>query len=348
MMDYHRVTTTPTLEGHQIDQYLGLVAAQLVAGVGVVSEFFAGFSDLFGGRSGAYQKHLSSLYQEATVKLLKQAESRGGNWVVGARFDVGEISGKNTQLLTLSAFGTAVRARRIDRQVEQGGPSNGAFIPGREVKNAALVLNFQDEIQKGKIFLTDEELQFATDNAIEAASDLVLKGGAEREKVLAYFSSLPEQSATRILYDAIATGSAPAIAAKTLASLDLLDLARTLDLLGSPLRRTRVMALQVFEGHARHYSPGDLSVLEQLARKITVSFEPATVTATKKLIGTQKSWKCWEGHEVEGDALPCVTCGRDRQGFGLNDLRPDEVVKQVRRRAEAITELVGAEGLRPQ
>jgi len=67
-----------------------------------MSEVFASFSDLFGGRSGAYRRQLESLYRDTTDDLLKQAQARGGNWLIGLRIDMDEVSGKGMQMFMIT------------------------------------------------------------------------------------------------------------------------------------------------------------------------------------------------------------------------------------------------------
>ena len=46
-------TTTPTVEGHPIKEYKGIVSAQSIIGANVLKDFMAGMRDFFGGRSKA-------------------------------------------------------------------------------------------------------------------------------------------------------------------------------------------------------------------------------------------------------------------------------------------------------
>ena len=55
------VTTTPFIEGRKVKKYLKPVSAHVVAGTNLFSDFFASFSDVFGGRSKTYQRQLSSI-----------------------------------------------------------------------------------------------------------------------------------------------------------------------------------------------------------------------------------------------------------------------------------------------
>lgn len=43
------MTTTPTVEGKKIVNYLGIVAGETIMGANVFRDFMAGLSDVFGG-----------------------------------------------------------------------------------------------------------------------------------------------------------------------------------------------------------------------------------------------------------------------------------------------------------
>ena len=52
------ITTTPTIEGHPIKDYKGLVVGEVIMGANVVRDLFASITDVIGGRSGVYQSKL--------------------------------------------------------------------------------------------------------------------------------------------------------------------------------------------------------------------------------------------------------------------------------------------------
>ena len=66
------LSTTPTLEGNPIRQYLGVVTAESIVGANFVKDFMANVRDFFGGRSGAYEGVLI----EAREIVLKELEER--------------------------------------------------------------------------------------------------------------------------------------------------------------------------------------------------------------------------------------------------------------------------------
>ena len=45
-------TTTPNIEGKQIEQYLGIVSSEVIIGANVFKDIMGGLRDFFGGRSG--------------------------------------------------------------------------------------------------------------------------------------------------------------------------------------------------------------------------------------------------------------------------------------------------------
>jgi uncharacterized protein YbjQ (UPF0145 family) len=52
------LTTTPTIEGHAIVEYKPIVFGEVVSGVNVVKDIFAGARNFFGGRSQSYEDEL--------------------------------------------------------------------------------------------------------------------------------------------------------------------------------------------------------------------------------------------------------------------------------------------------
>ncbi len=101
-------TTTPSVEGHQIANYLGIVTGEAIMGANVFKDLFAGIRDIVGGRSATYEKELAKARQIALDEMQAAAGQLGGNAVVGVDLDY-EVLGANSGMLTVSASGTAVR-----------------------------------------------------------------------------------------------------------------------------------------------------------------------------------------------------------------------------------------------
>lgn len=99
------VTTTHSVEGHKIVAYHGVVVGEAIMGANVVRDFFAGITDIVGGRSGAYEAKLQDARDVAMRELEDRARGAGGNAVVGVDLDY-EVVGDS--MLMVSASGTAV------------------------------------------------------------------------------------------------------------------------------------------------------------------------------------------------------------------------------------------------
>ena len=103
------VSTTPTIEGKRMTQYLGLVSGEAILGANIFKDLFAGIRDIVGGRSGAYEEELRKAKQIAIDEMVEQAMVLGANAVVGVDLDYETIGiGSGGNMLMVSASGTAV------------------------------------------------------------------------------------------------------------------------------------------------------------------------------------------------------------------------------------------------
>lgn len=103
------VSTTPTLEGKKMVEYLGLVSGEAILGANIFKDLFAGIRDIVGGRSGAYEQELRSAKQIALDEMVEEAQALGANAVVGVDLDYETIGvGSAGNMLMVSASGTAV------------------------------------------------------------------------------------------------------------------------------------------------------------------------------------------------------------------------------------------------
>jgi uncharacterized protein YbjQ (UPF0145 family) len=103
------VLTTNNIEGKRINRYLGLVTGEAILGANIFRDFFAGITDIVGGRSAAYESELRKAKQIAISEMIEEARARGGNAIIGVDLDYETISaGGKGGMLMVSASGTAV------------------------------------------------------------------------------------------------------------------------------------------------------------------------------------------------------------------------------------------------
>ena len=101
------VTTTTLIEGRPVQQYLGVVTGEVIAGANLVRDIFASITDIFGGRSGKYEEVLANAREQALAEMQDKARALGANAVVGVDIDY-EVLGKAGSMLMVSCSGTAV------------------------------------------------------------------------------------------------------------------------------------------------------------------------------------------------------------------------------------------------
>ena len=122
------VTTTSTLQGRDIEAYLGLVSGEAILGANLFRDFFANIRDIVGGRSAAYEKELRRAKQMAVDEMLEQAREAGANAVIGVDLDYETIG---SSMLMVVASGTAVRVaegRRLTRAAVVRDPPNAPVV----------------------------------------------------------------------------------------------------------------------------------------------------------------------------------------------------------------------------
>ena len=102
------LTTTNTLETHEIKEYLGIVTGETIIGANIFKDFFASIRDVVGGRSGSYESVLREAKDIALKEMTEQAEMRGASAIIGIDLDY-ETVGVKSGMLMVTASGTAVK-----------------------------------------------------------------------------------------------------------------------------------------------------------------------------------------------------------------------------------------------
>ena len=101
------LSTTPTIEGHAIKEYKGVVTGETIVGANVFRDWLASIRDVVGGRAGSYEKVLRDAKDMALLEMEKNARVMGANAVVGIDIDYETIGGHGSMLMVATS-GTAV------------------------------------------------------------------------------------------------------------------------------------------------------------------------------------------------------------------------------------------------
>ncbi len=102
------LTTTPTVEGHPIREYKGVVFGEVIAGVNFIRDIGASIRNIIGGRSVSYEEELINARNQAMNEMSTRAVQLGADAVVGIDIDY-EVLGENNGMLMVTASGTAVK-----------------------------------------------------------------------------------------------------------------------------------------------------------------------------------------------------------------------------------------------
>ncbi|MDZ4371598.1 MAG: YbjQ family protein [Phenylobacterium sp.] len=100
------VSTTHELQGHPVQDYLGVVVGESIIATNIMRDIMAGLRDIVGGRAGAYEEKMQEARDIAVKEMLDKAQELGANAVVGLDIDY-ETIGNN--MMMVSASGTAVK-----------------------------------------------------------------------------------------------------------------------------------------------------------------------------------------------------------------------------------------------
>jgi len=99
------LTNIEIIPGKRITKHLGLVQGSSVRSKHVGRDIMAGLKNIFGGELKGYTELLQESRDEATERMVAQAEAVGANAVLNIRFSTSSIAVGAAEIF---AYGTAV------------------------------------------------------------------------------------------------------------------------------------------------------------------------------------------------------------------------------------------------
>ncbi len=103
------MTTADDLPGYEITQVLGIVQGNTVRARHVGRDFMASLKKIVGGEISDYTELLQDARDEAVVRMVDLADSRGADAIVAIRFETSDIMQAAAEL---SVYGTAVQVEK--------------------------------------------------------------------------------------------------------------------------------------------------------------------------------------------------------------------------------------------
>ncbi|MDH3549922.1 MAG: YbjQ family protein [Gammaproteobacteria bacterium] len=100
------ISNTENIPGRRIVEFYGIVTGNTVRAKHIGRDIMAGLKNIVGGELVGYTELLQDSRNEATERMIQQAQSMGANAVVNVRFATSSIAQGAAELF---AYGTAVK-----------------------------------------------------------------------------------------------------------------------------------------------------------------------------------------------------------------------------------------------
>lgn len=347
------VTTTSTLEGYRIQAYLGVITSHVVAGTGFFSDFAAGVSDFFGGRSTTYRRQLESLDAEAISELKTKATRLGANALVGFSLDHDEISGQGKQMFMCTARATAVA---VEGSGWEDAAPDAAFVDAQAVADLAERRKILERLnaspseslsaanwqtisnQRAQEFLPYVYARLAQPALLNEwsteARDSFLRNAVD------FIGIFPVETIRGPICRAVADAKTTGNLLKAIRQLSLVDYDVVEELLVSEDSNAAMAAALLMTAHKAAYARADLSRLAQIRKGLEGRFPRAPIIEEKGIFGRKEVWKCVRcGTSCTPAQTSCV-CGADAYGFGVHLPTREELLRVLDFRLSLLEELL--------
>lgn len=100
------VTNTETVPGKTITEHFGMVSGNTIRAKHIGRDIMASLKNIVGGELKGYTKLLQESRDQATARMIAQAQELGANAIVNVRFSTSSITQGAAELYV---YGTAVR-----------------------------------------------------------------------------------------------------------------------------------------------------------------------------------------------------------------------------------------------
>lgn len=358
------VITTETPSEGEIEKHLQPVTSHVVAGTNLFSDFFAGMSDIFGGRSGSYKKQLSSIYSEAIDRIKQEAKRIGANGVVGLKIDIDEISGQGKSMFMITAIGTAViikyeshSVKSPKKQIEE----NKGRISINTIVRLKMLKNLLSKAEKKKLKFSNDTWDFIIQNGVKQIYPFVIDALGDifktqnnhtpeyvkvfTQNTITYLRSLETEDQRELLYNSLLEEKAnePLVdfILEYIKEDHLFHYHKILELLKSEHLCVQKRGLIASTYDQSYYTSEEENQLRLLANQIPEFFPERGASTTKKQLLSSKekeAWKCECGKVNNQENIYCVKCYNDIFGFKSNEMTPPSAIKLIDNKISLIEE----------
>ena len=100
------ITNTETVPGREVSEILGMVRGNSVRAKHIGRDIMAGLKSIVGGEIKGYTELLADAREEASKRMIREAENLGADAVLNVRFVTSMVASTMSEML---AYGTAVK-----------------------------------------------------------------------------------------------------------------------------------------------------------------------------------------------------------------------------------------------
>ena len=99
------ITTSDQVEGRRITKTIGIARGNTIRARHVGRDIMAALRGVVGGEISEYTKMMAESREQATQRMIEDAEKQGANAIVGMRFTTSMVMSNASEIL---AYGTGV------------------------------------------------------------------------------------------------------------------------------------------------------------------------------------------------------------------------------------------------
>lgn len=349
------VTTTSSIDGWEIENYLGIVSYHLVAGTNLFKDMFAGLRDFFGGYSASYQKELDKLEELGLREIKTKALVLGANAIIGLRIDFDEISGGGKSMLMITLSGTAVKvASKLsnEKNVEE---LQATTISKEEVKYRLFQKDLKEKISNNKFKINKiEDVELLSKYQIFDAIKMVVDSfyipeinfESNKELFIEYFRKIPFKDLNEFLQNKMKSigNYNYEYLLEILKEIEWFDYNTIMQLLKSEDFETRNRGMFLLRNEPPTYTLHDIEKLQQLIEIIEKAYSNLPqILVEKSMFGKEKSyWICPNcDTKIDASRTICGTygCETNIYGFKNNKITPANFVNGLSNRIDLLKSL---------
>ena len=102
------LVNTDFIEGKEITQTMGIVKGSTIRAKWFGKDIMAGLRQIVGGELKEYTEMLTEARQEATQRMVEDAENQGADGIINVRFTTSQVMASAAEILV---YGTAVKLK---------------------------------------------------------------------------------------------------------------------------------------------------------------------------------------------------------------------------------------------